>query len=224
MDEPLERYVLGPEAELIVLQWPDGIEPPEMVIEGGYHRVRTGLQPRITKCYGTSYTYSGSKHPVEPDTPPEIQNIMDYTAAMYDVDTIPMCLVNYYPTCHHSISTHSDDEHQFGNIPDVICWVLGGENRRLIIRNKATKKVVLSLVLSDVIYIMKGNRFQKDFTHEMPKEYEALFKRMCTRCPGSLTTLQKADWLLAHPKVGSQFKGYNEWALGRTSFTLRFFR
>ena len=69
-----------------------------------------------------------------------------------------------------------------------------------------------------------GEHFQTDYTHEIPKEYSALFKRMCADIPDDMTTLSKADWLLANPDTSSRHSGYNEWATSRTSFTIRFFK
>ena len=241
------QYTLDPDAVMIVLPWPDSIEKPFIVVRGNYRSVRTGVQPRITKCYNRSYKYSGQVHPVEAVTPDNIQAIIDFTVEMYSTENkptsipsiigseVPMCLSNYYPTCHHCINRHSDDEKQFSpNIPDVICWILGGENRRLIIRNAETKrnikkgivgKIVLSLHLSNCIYIMSGSKFQTNYTHEIPREYGALFKRMCEnpKVPDDLESLLKADWLLVHSEVGSKYPGYDEWVKGRTSFTIRFF-
>jgi hypothetical protein len=230
-----KQYVLDTNAVLVVLPWSASVEKPDIVIDGSYHEVRTGVQPRITKCYNRSYTYSGRKHPVEKTTPDNIQAIMDFTVEMYTTkdkpDTIkssfkngvPMCLVNFYPSCRHNIGRHSDDEKQFSSdIPDVICWVLGGENRRLIIRNMDAE-IVLSLCLTNCIYVMSGSKFQINYTHEIPQEYAALFNKMSEKAPEDLTTLLKADWLLAYPKVGMRYTGWDEWATPRTSFTVRFF-
>lgn len=218
-----KSYNIGPDADLIVFPWPETIEEPSLVLRGGYHRINLGLQPRVTKCYGESYTYSGRKHPAEEHTPKKIKDIMEFTESMYEYpDATTMCLANYYPSCYHNIGLHSDDEAQFGDIPDVVCWVLGGENRRLIIRDQSNK-VVISAHLSNCIYIMHGPRFQTDFKHEIPKEYGALFKRMSELAPSDLSTLSKADWLLANPDIGSEYQGYDDWATPRTSFTIRFF-
>jgi hypothetical protein len=107
----------GNESQLIWYKWPKTVPVPTFPTIADYHRVRTGIQPRKTVCYGTSYNYSGLKHPLEKNVPNDIQNLINYTNIMYNInqksdDPLPitMCLANLYPTYHHSISKHSDDE------------------------------------------------------------------------------------------------------------------
>jgi alkylated DNA repair dioxygenase AlkB len=224
----------GNNSQLIWYKWPKTVPIPTFPTTADYHKVRTGMQPRKTVCYGTSYNYSGLKHPLEKDVPDDIQNLINYTNIIYDVKNeldvsspITMCLANLYPTYHHSISKHSDDESQFSYIRDVICWVVGNP-RTLIIRPKTSSDIILSLDLPQGIYIMKGEWFQSDFTHEIPKKKETLFKKLSILAPNELSTLEKADWLSNNKKIIKEklpdlYRDYKDWNSSRASYTIRYF-
>jgi len=231
---PTTVFQLDESCSLVCLPWPRNIPVPTSTFQTTpYYKVCTPKgkvnQPRKTVCYGESYTYSGLKHPVESTTPSDIQAIMDVTKELYENTTHKcMCLANYYATGQHSISAHSDDEKQFSEIRDVICWVIGGENRRIIFRNKSTKKIVINLSLWNCVYIMRGANFQKTYTHEIPKEKATLFARI-SACAPNLTSLEKADWLAENPEVVSReyprdVNAYREWVQPRVSYTIRFFK
>jgi len=216
--------------------WPDFIPQPAIPKRGKYHPVKIMgkeiLQPRRTTCYGVAYRYSGVTHKLEKTIPDDIAFLMKETARMYKVDNEdkygkPMTLVNEYPTGRHYISAHSDDEKQMGTVNDVICWVIG-DARKVVFRNKK-KKIVLEVVLSEGLYIMKGEDFQKLYTHEIPKTYDSFFNRVSKMIPETeLSTLEMADWLSENKRwakanmTPKDYATYKKWNQTRVSFTIRF--
>ena len=76
------------------------------------------------------------------------------------------------------------------------------------------------------------------YTHEIPKESEALFKKLLVLVPDGLGVLSKhvyaADWLAEHPRVVMRsleekkqlpdlYAKYKVWSEERCSYTIRFF-
>ena len=210
-------------SSLLWFPWPKSVEIPLMdeYINYGerapYHHIYVKgnrvLQPRCTLCYGVSYKYSGIAHELEPETPPEIQRLIDVTAKWYGMNTnntsntrtslVPMCLTNIYRSGYHYIGAHAVDERQFGELNDVICWVSGATRRLVVTENNG--RVIIDAAMPEGIYIMQGRSFQQNYKHEIPREYDASFKHFCKVIDGitanngevaPITSLQKADWLL----------------------------
>lgn len=225
--------------------WPAELEEPPLA-QGGHYRPiqihgKKEVMPRRTLCYGHAYAFSGQMHPVEPETPPQVEALYAWANAACGV-TDPthgfnMDLCNHYPTGYHCINAHSDDERQFGALHDVICFVTGPAARRLIIRDKKTKKSVLEGALPAGVYCMAGRTFQQRYTHEFPRLHDGLFKKVVASgprwfgegWPAHLSKAQLAEWLaeradgvLPHldPKDARKWQ---EWLLPRTSHTLRNF-
>lgn len=231
--------------------WPDQLEEPPLADGGHYRQCATPggpkEMPRRTWCYGHSYAFSGQRHPVEAETPPQVSALYAWageacgpspTGGAFNMD-----LCNYYPTGYHYISAHSDDERQFGSVHDVICFVTGPAARRIIIRDKASKRILLEGHLPAGVYCMVGRAFQKHYTHEFPRIHNALFERVLKGGPTwfgkawpaqGASKRELAEWLaaggeerkqvvLAHlPKQSDRAK-WSEWLLPRVSHTLRNF-
>jgi len=80
---------------------------------------------------------------------------------------------------------------------------------------------------------MKGEYFQRTFTHEIPRENVTLFDKLCSRLekkmPDDCTDkLDKADWLSENNKIvrrkcNDLYDDYLEWNQTRCSYTIRFF-
>lgn len=86
-------------------------------------------------------------------------------------------LVNEYNGGDDYISAHSDDEKGITHAGVVsISW---GEERIFRVRDKKTKKIVHDEPTTAFsILQMKGERFQKNFTHEIPKTKKSKGKRI----------------------------------------------
>lgn len=235
------------DASLWWCAWPPSVEKPVFDAGGAaYHAVRSftgGMinQPRKTLCYDHPYRYSGQLHPLESEIPASINQLYEFTNALFGVDT-NMCLANGYFHGHHSISAHSDDERQMGDLHDVFCWVTGA-TRRAIFKTKKTKdasaQVVLDVEVPEGLYVMMGDSFQKDYTHEFPKIHDSALKHFFAAvaadgCPEGVTTMEKADWIWAHrdevrDALGQYLNGkyldtFVKWCQSRFSFTLRQFK
>lgn len=238
-----KRYELDLESDshLYVFTWPDVVPVPEFKPDAEYHMINVhGLkpQPRRTVCYGTSYKYSGVPHELEKETPQAIQEVMDFTEAMYanvlgDESYSSMCLANRYTSGYHCIGKHSDKEGQFCSVRDIVCWVHyeGPGRRRLVLRNKETGVVVLDVSMGNCVYIMSGEHFQRSFTHEIPRDFPTLFeKTLLPLVPVELEgKLESADWLVDHRDevsehlTGKHSQQFDLWCTERCSYTIRFF-
>lgn len=224
-----EDHIHSDSSRIIYFPWPDSVPIAKFPECTEYHKVSLGVQPRHTLCYEATYKYSGLLHPVEKVTPPDIKAIIEYTKKTYDIgdDVLTMCLANRYTTDYHCIGKHSDDESQFCDIRDVVCWVTG-KARRIIIRDKKKNEIVLSIVIPQGVYIMRGDKFQSRYTHEIPRENVSLFDKLSVIAPNELSKLEKADWLSEHAskvkrKHPDLYERYKEWNQERCSYTIRFF-
>jgi len=205
--------------------------------------------PRRTWCFDHAYPFSGQTHPVEAETPPSIRALYQWANAAcgYPNDGkngFNMTLVNHYASGRHCIGKHRDDEREFGAVHDVLCFVTGEASRKLVIKG-GSNTTVLSVSLPKGVYCMVGRRFQKNYTHEIPQLHPSIFKLLKERgplwipnsWPTHLTDLELAEWctewadtfktLLRKSAPGAKgarlVSQFEEWARGRTSFTLRNF-
>lgn len=238
------RYILEGDSSLFVFPWPTEVVPvPSFKPNTEYKKVNVfGMvdQTRKTVCYEASYKYSGVAHEVEKETPNEVQNIIDYSKAMYteelsDQSYKTMCLANKYTSGYHCISAHSDNEDQFCDVRDVVCWVnYNGEGRRrLVFRNAKDSKVVLDVSIGNCIYVMSGEYFQRTFKHEIPRDYPTMFNNTLlplVRADVGNDKLAAADWLVANREEVTQHlqnkhvKQFDLWCTERCSYTIRFFK
>lgn len=78
-------------------------------------------------------------------------------------------LVNHYENGTKNIGAHSDDEAGLDVVGvAAISW---GATRNLRIRSKNTKKILLDFPLQHgEMVVMRGQDFQKNFTHEIPRQ------------------------------------------------------
>lgn len=172
---------------LIWCAWPDNVVKPCVDFNTDYQQIKVFnkdvIQPRKTLCYGVSYHYSGTTHKLEESIPDSISTLLDLTKRMYKTNLNPICLANAYTTCHHCIHAHSDDEKQMDRIKDVICFVTGATRRLVLTNNSKPRSIVLDVSLPEGLYIMRGSTFQKNYKHEIPREYESAFKHFCSVIP-----------------------------------------
>lgn len=84
-------------------------------------------------------------------------------------------LVNEYIDGKDTIGEHSDDEKGLG-----IAGVIGisiGATRKFRIRNKKTKEKT-DILMTDGMILQMGGDFQKEFTHEIPREAKVKESRL----------------------------------------------
>ena len=77
-------------------------------------------------------------------------------------------LVNRYENGEDYISAHSDDEKGI-KVNDVIS-ISWGQSRNFRIRDKNNKKIIANIPTLSGQIIHMGGEFQREFTHEIPKE------------------------------------------------------
>jgi alkylated DNA repair dioxygenase AlkB len=197
-----------------------------------YHDIRPigkyVTQPRMTSCYGKSYKFSGSTQKINNEMPEKIENMINFinlSAHLPKEAQVNMCLVNHYNHGRHCIGEHSDNESSMLSLKDVYCFC-EGMPRELIIRKKkdntAKKRELLKIMISEGLYIMHGENFQKKYTHEFPEVFPGIFKKLqkilyplekeFPDYPRNNTTsisdkganrlhLLQADWIANHSKI-----------------------
>jgi len=128
------------------------------------------------------YKYSGQTTNIFPLSPqPELVSILNKVNKELELDFNGI-LINEYVDGSNTISAHSDDEKDLATLDKVIdhgdykLWgsvvasLAYGAVRKFRIRDKNTKKVILDFKhLPGGLLLMVGD-FQKEFTHEIPKE------------------------------------------------------
>lgn len=77
-------------------------------------------------------------------------------------------LVNRYKDGTEYIGGHSDDEKALDK--SGVVAISYGYPRKFRIRNKFTKKIIKDISTQEGMFIQMGGDFQKEFTHEIPKE------------------------------------------------------
>lgn len=131
------------------------------------------LVPRLTAWYGdrgASYVYSKIRNEPRPWTPDLLKLLLDVE------DTVGAhfnsVLLNRYRSGSDSLSWHSDDEPELGDVP-VIASVSLGVSRTFLLRKKSDRTKVGSIKLEHgSLLVMKGHS-QQIFQHSVPKEKRA---------------------------------------------------
>jgi alkylated DNA repair dioxygenase AlkB len=139
-------------------------ERPPIMVYG-----RQVCQPRDVNFFSNDsegYRYSGILMPSQPLTP-ELREILASVNIMLN-ENFNGILVNCYRTGSDCIGPHSDDEKNLGK--SGVVSLSFGATRKFRVRDRLTKKIVGDFALSHgCLMHMKGG-FQKEFTHEIPKE------------------------------------------------------
>jgi alkylated DNA repair dioxygenase AlkB len=78
-------------------------------------------------------------------------------------------LVNRYANGYETIGRHSDEEAGLDETAGVVCMSVGA-TRKFRIRNKQTGRIVIDIPTSPSKIIQMKGAFQREFTHEIPKE------------------------------------------------------
>lgn len=112
------------------------------------------------------YKYSGQMAKSKPLTL-NLSMLLECINKMYDAGFNGI-LVNRYMDGNDYITAHSDDMRNVDSI-GVVSLSFGAE-RIFRIRNKITKEIMLNLPIRHGELIHMGGDFQKEFTHEIPKQ------------------------------------------------------
>lgn len=131
------------------------------------------LMPRRTVCFDYEFPFSGTRHGIERTTPIEISNLYTHTNALFHYlnEGVNMCLTNSYLHGHHWIMQHGDDERMMALLHDVCCWTTGPAARQCVFRwhraFDSSNAVLIRLNIPAGLYVMKGECFQKEYSHEV---------------------------------------------------------
>ena len=112
------------------------------------------------------YHYSGQLAKSQPLTP-KLKNLLEVINEKFS-SKFNGILVNYYENGEDYIGKHSDDEKSLDKVGVVS--ISYGAKRKFRIRNKSNGKKVVDIDMNSSEIIHMGGDFQKEFTHEIPKE------------------------------------------------------
>jgi alkylated DNA repair dioxygenase AlkB len=112
------------------------------------------------------YTYSGQRMKAEPLTA-ELAEIMDHVNDEFG-EVYNGILVNVYHDGRDYIGAHCDDENHLG-VSGVVS-ITFGETRTFRVRDRKTKKIAVDVDACDGTVLHMRGPFQKEFTHEVPKQ------------------------------------------------------
>jgi len=188
------------DAELGTLQQDMCCERPDEYEEFSFMGKRV-KHPRKHRAYLRSYFFSGKRHTAvsQQDTPLSLLRVMQLIEAVCRVShhemrtaTFNSALVNWYANGHEYIAKHADDERDLVASPTVATLSLGQERVLRIRRKSGAAPILRDVKLKHgSVYIMHGARFQKDYTHEVPKVGGKKGEEMGERI--SVTLRQHAD-------------------------------
>jgi len=139
-----------------------------------------GKPCRQRRCIGffsnvaMGYAYSGQLAKSQPLTD-NLATLMKHINTQFQSDFNGI-LVNVYNDGNDYISAHSDDERALGKSGVVAISV--GAVRKFRIRDKTTKRIVCDIPMRPYTIIKMSGDFQKEFTHEVPKEKKVKGRRV----------------------------------------------
>ena len=127
-------------------------------------------QPRNVGFFSdksVGYKYSGQLMKSQPLSK-SLKALLEEINALYPGADFNGILVNEYGDGDDSIGAHSDDEKGLSSIGVVSLSI--GAVRKFRIRNKTTKKIVVDVPTVPYVLLHMAGNFQREFTHEIPKE------------------------------------------------------
>jgi len=122
-----------------------------------------GFFSDVSKGYKYSNVVSKAKK-MTPELGALLNYVNKYLGASYNG-----ILVNQYESGEDYISKHSDDERGLDPVVGVVALSLGSV-RKFRVRDKTTGKILIDVPTLETSMIQMAGNFQKEFTHEIPKE------------------------------------------------------
>jgi alkylated DNA repair dioxygenase AlkB len=113
------------------------------------------------------YKYSGKLAASQPLTD-NLSQLMGFVNEFFNADFNGI-LINKYEGGDDYISAHSDDEHGLSSNAGVIALSVGAV-RTFRIRDKKTGAIMVDVPTNPDMMIQMCGNFQKEFTHEIPKQ------------------------------------------------------
>jgi len=139
-------------------------ETPEIIVFGRVVKQRRDVSLFSDTSIG--YFYAGKLAPSKPLTE-KLGKLLRRVNRIFDAEFNGI-LINRYNNGDDYIGAHSDDERNLDPIGVVAISV--GASRKFRIRDKVTKQIVDDFYTHDNEILHMGGDFQKEFTHEIPKE------------------------------------------------------
>lgn len=140
------------------------IKNPPVKIRGRY-----GMQHRSVGFFSNAsdgYYYSGQFAKSNLLTP-HLDILLKKINKLFNIEFNGI-LINFYADGNDYIGAHSDNEYELSDIG--VISVSYGAIRTFRIRNKINKNIYTNIKLMPNELLHMGGRFQKEFTHEIPKE------------------------------------------------------
>lgn len=152
--------------EMVKKLWEAPLEvQPKFKMYGKEARMRRNIGFFSDSSEG--YRYTGQTSRASPLTP-EMQDLLDWVNGSTGQNYNGL-LFNLYVDGSDSIGAHRDDETSLGN--DGVIALSLGQSRKFRLRDYRTKKILVDYVTGDCeLMWMRGDRFHKDLTHEVPVE------------------------------------------------------
>jgi alkylated DNA repair dioxygenase AlkB len=140
-------------------------KPPVMVFG------KIGSQPRSVGLVATNtsleYNYSNS-HTEAKQIPENMQKFLNQTNAIFGTE-FNSILINEYLDGNDEIGKHSDKEKEVDPTQGVIAFSIG-EPRKFRVRDILSNKILIDYNTKHMHYMQMGGKFQKNYTHEIPKQ------------------------------------------------------
>ena len=143
------------------------VEPP-VKVRGKICRQRrnVGFYSDVSE----GYRYSGQMMKSQPlSVAPLLEGLMNEVNTQLGTEFNGI-LVNHYKNGEKYISAHSDDESELDRKNGMVAALSFGATRKFRIRDKKSGKKVLDYLHKPLSLLVMEGKFQKDFTHEIPKE------------------------------------------------------
>jgi alkylated DNA repair dioxygenase AlkB len=134
--------------------------------------------PRWQQSYGKNYYFSNMDHESKPIEHEFLKKILAYVKK-HSKRKYNQLFINWYDGGYDYIGAHSDDESQLVSGASIYSFSYG-QTRRFIIKskNKKSKEKVEVALKGNTLVIMAGKDFQKNYTHQVPKELKIKGKRI----------------------------------------------
>ena len=149
------------------------LERPEIIVSGKV--CRQGRNVGFFSDVSEGYYYSNKLMPSKPLTN-NLKELMSKINIRFNTGFNGI-LINEYVDGKDSIGAHSDDESRLDTSSGILSLSYGA-TRKFRVKNKITKEKVIDIMTESYDIVHMSGDFQKEFTHEIPKELKVKERRI----------------------------------------------